>query len=284
MRRRRRVTPDGRCRARAIWPGGWLFLLASTAGRSGIPGFAPENSAAANGLALAEEADRRGQGYGDSQSSMTMTLFDGRGASVTRAMRSKTLEGLAAEADGERTLLVFDRPRDVRGTAFLTHSHRERDDDQWLYLPSLKRVKRITSRNRAGSFMSSEFSYEDLGNDEVAKYDYRYLGQDLLDGEQTYTLERTPKRDSGYSRHVVWLATDTLNVRKVDYYDRGDRLLKTLRASGYQQYLGRYWRPDTMHMMNHQTGRSTTLSWQNYTFGAGLAADEFERSALRDTR
>lgn len=205
-----------------------------------IPGFDPANSPEANGLAIALEADRRGQGFGDSRSTLTMTLHDGRGNSATREMSGKTLE---MPDDGDRTLLFFENPPDVAGTAFLTHSHGERDDDQWLYLPALKRIKRIASSNRSGAFMGSEFSYEDLGNDEVEKYDHRYLGETDLDGVNTYQLERTPKLKSGYSKQIVWLDQAELRAWRIEYYDRGGRLLKTLYPRDYERYLERFWRP-----------------------------------------
>ncbi len=258
-----------------------LFMCSPLLASDDIPGFTAGNNAADNGLALAREADRRGQGFGDSQSDMQMTLFDGRGNSVARTMRSKTLE---MSDDGDRTLLFFEDPADVEGTAFLTHSHAERDDDQWLYLPALKRVKRIASSNRSGAFMSSEFSYEDLGSDEVEKYTYRYLGEDSLGEIDTYRLERTPKTQSGYSRQIVWLDQDELRIRQIEYYDRGERLLKTLTASDYQRYLDRFWRPLTMEMVNIQNGRRTILNWRDYQFGLSLPARNFERNALRDIR
>ncbi|MEM7612919.1 MAG: outer membrane lipoprotein-sorting protein [Pseudomonadota bacterium] len=258
-----------------------LLLLIPLASASEIAGFAPGNDQAMNGLALAEEADRRGQGYGDTQSAMRMTLFNKRGDSVTRSMRSKTLEMPDA---GDRTLLFFLDPADVRGTAFLTHSFEDRDDDQWLYLPALKRVKRIASSQRDGAFMSSEFSYEDLGADEVAKYTYRYLGETTIDGEPAYTLERTPVARSGYSKHVVTMDQSELRARKVEYFDRTGTLLKTLTASNYQRYLDQYWRPLRMEMVNHQNGKRTVLEWENYEFGAGLPMRDFERNALRDIR
>lgn len=246
-----------------------------------IPGFDPANAPADNGLALATEASRRGEGFKDSQSAMTMTLFDGRGNQLVRNMRSKTLE---MNNDGDRTLLFFENPADVRGTAFLTHSHDDGDDDQWLYLPALKRVKRIASGNRSGAFMSSEFSYEDLGNDEVGKYTYRYIGETLLNDIACYQLERTPKTTSGYTRHIVWLDIAELRAQRVDYYDRGNRLLKTLTTHDFQQYLDQYWRPSMMRMVNHQNGRSTQLQWRDYRFGVGLALRDFDRNAMRDIR
>ena len=258
----------------------WLAALPVAAGAE-IPGFVAGGDAAANGRAIAEEADRRDDGFGDTRAALTMILFDGRGNSVTRAMRSRALE---QSDDGDRTILYFEDPADVRGTAFLTHGHADRDDDQWLYLPALKRVKRITSRNRSGAFMSSEFSYEDLGNDDIEKYTYRYLGDDIIDGAATYRLERVPVGTSGYSRQVAWLDQAHLRLVQVEYYDRAGAHLKTLRSRQHTLYLERFWRPLEMEMTNHQTGRRTILRWQDYEFATGLDARDFERSALRDLR
>ncbi|MEO1582830.1 MAG: outer membrane lipoprotein-sorting protein [Pseudomonadota bacterium] len=258
-----------------------LVLPAGVAGAANIEGFSPDRSPEENGRAIAEEADRRGEGYGDTSAALSMTLFDGRGNSVTRAMRSRTLE---RTDDGDRTLLFFEDPADVRGTAFLTHGHPDRDDDQWLYLPAVKRVKRIASRNRSGAFMSSEFSYEDLGNDDIEKYRYRYLGDETIDGQDAYKLERLPVGTSGYSRQVAWLDQQHLRILKIDYYDRAGALLKTLSAQRHELYEDRFWRALRMEMNNHQTGRRTVLEWADYVFGSGLDARDFEREALRDLR
>ena len=263
-----------------------LFVLclsgaAANAEDANIPGFAEAADDAARGLAVAEEADRRGAGFGDTSATMSMVLRNAAGDSVQRAMRSRTLE---MGDDGDRNLIVFDDPADVRGTAFLTHSHPSADDDQWLYLPALKRVKRIASRGRAGSFMSSEFSYEDLSPEEVEKYRYRYLRAGQLSGEAVHVLERYPLGPSGYTRQIVWLDRAELRVRKVEYYDRKQSLLKTLTVGEYAQFLEQYWRPLHMEMVNHQTGRSTTLRWSDYAFRTGLDARDFNRNALAKAR
>ncbi len=108
------------------------------------------------GLKIATEACERQKGFGNFVASMTMTLRNKRGQESRQEVRLKVIE---EEDDGDRTLFVFDRPRDVRGTAFLVHPHKEETDNQWLYFPALKRVKRISSSNQSGSFMGSEFSY-----------------------------------------------------------------------------------------------------------------------------
>ncbi|HSJ48359.1 MAG TPA: outer membrane lipoprotein-sorting protein, partial [Gammaproteobacteria bacterium] len=108
------------------------------------------------GLAIAREADRRDQGWGDSSASMAMILRNSQGDESHRQVRVRNLE---VEGDGDKTLTIFDEPLDVKGTALLTYSHKTGPDDQWLYLPSLARVKRISSRNKSGPFMGSEFAY-----------------------------------------------------------------------------------------------------------------------------
>ncbi len=197
-------------------------------------------------------------------------------------MHSKVLE---VENDGDKTLIVFDSPRDVKGTALLSFTHKDRPDDQWLYLPALKRVKRIASRNKSGPFMGSEFAYEDIGSQEVEKYTYRYLRDETLDDLPMFVIERYPvDRYSGYRRQVAWIDQQEYRPFRVDYYDRKDQLLKTLTYKGYQQYLGQYWRPREMFMQNHQTGKSTLLSWTEYRFRGGLEARDFTRNALKRAR
>lgn len=239
--------------------------------------------AAARGLEIAVEADRRDSGFGDFTAELTMTLRNRHGQESVREMRNRTLEVLD---DGDKTLVIFDRPRDVQGTALLSFSHRVGSDDQWLYLPALRRVKRIASNNKAGPFMGSEFAYEDISSQEVEKYtDYRFVGEEELDGAATFVVERVPvDENSGYTRQIVWYDQEEYRVVKVDFYDRRNVLMKTLTYAGYQQYLGRYWRADEMNMVNHQTGKSTTLRWANLEFQTGLTDRDFDQSSLRRAR
>ena len=86
---------------------------------------------------------------------------------------------------------------------------------------------------------------------------------------------------SGYTKQVVWYHADEHRIEKIDFYDRKGALLKTLTYNGYQQYLGQYWRPDRMHMVNHQTGKSTELVWADYRFKTGLTDRDFDQSSLK---
>ena len=238
-----------------------------------------QTPAEGRGRAIAEEADRRARGYGDLEARLTMVLRNRHGEERTRTMTMSLLEGAGAN---DKTLLVIDQPRDLQGTALLTHAESTGDDSQWLYLPALKRVKRIASGGQTGSFMGSEFSYEDIGSQGLDEYTYRFLGEEIIESEACLSVERVPvDPESGYARQVVFFDTGEYRVRQIDFYDRNGLLLKTLRLTGFQQYEGSFWRPDLMEMTNHQTGKSTSILWDEYRFDVGLTDRDFDRDRLK---
>jgi len=240
------------------------------------------DDAAARGRAVAVEADRRDTGFGDQTATLTMVLRNRHGEESSREMRVRTLE---VEGDGDKSLVIFDHPGDVAGTALLSFTHKAGADDQWLYLPALRRVKRIASNNKAGPFMGSEFAYEDIASQEVEKYTYRYEREELVDGVAAHVVERVPvDPNSGYSRQLVWMDADHYRVLRVEYYDRKGDLLKTLTMHEYEQYGGRFWRALRMEMVNHQTGKSTTLRWRGYELGVGLDERDFDQASLKRAR
>ena len=234
------------------------------------------------GLAIAVEADKRDVGFVDSTANMKMVLRNRSGKESVRNVRVKTLE---VTGDGDKSLSIFDEPADVKGTASLTWSHSQKPDEQWLYLPALKRVKRISSKNKSGPFMGSEFAFEDIGSQEVDKYTYKYLRDETLAGADTFVLERYPTdKNSGYTKQVAWIEKERYIALKVEYYDRKGALLKTLNASGFEQFLDKHWRPTQMDMVNHQSGKSTTLRFENYAFKTGLSDRDFAKNALKKLR
>lgn len=243
---------------------------------------AQAQTAEEKGLAIAIEADRRDTGFGDTTAKMVMILSDRLGRTSKRFIRFKTLE---VEGDGDKALSIFDKPRDIRGTAMLTFSHAVKPDDQWMYLPALKRVKRISSKNKSGPFMGSEFAFEDLGSQEVEKYTYKWLRDETLEGVECFVVERRPAyKYSGYTRQEVWIDKAEYRAMKAVYYDRKNSLLKTQTFAGYKQYLDQFWRAETMNMVNHQTGKSTRLEWRDYRFRVGLQDRDFNRNSLKRAR
>ena len=230
------------------------------------------------GLEIAKEADKVDQGFESSSVSLTMVMRNKNGQETTRYLENKILEQME---DGDKSLIVFNSPRDVQGTATLTFTHKDGPDDQWLYLPALKRVKRISSSNKSGPFVGSEFAYEDLSSQEVEKYTYKFIEDGTVEGQPVYFVERYPvDPKSGYSKQVVAYNKDNYRIEKTDFYDRRGGLLKTLTYDGYQLYLDKYWRANEFQMVNHQTGKETKLIFEGYEFKIGLADNDFSQNSL----
>jgi outer membrane lipoprotein-sorting protein len=254
--------------------GRWAIVAVLLGSATACLGQAPEEK----GRLIAEEASRRSAGYGDTTARLRMVLRNRQGQVSERELRVRSLE----VEGGTRSLCIFDAPPDVKDTILLTHTHKVQADDQWLYLPAEKRVRRIAAQNKSGSFVGSEFSYEDLASPVVEKYTYLWLRDEALDGQECFVVERRPKdgRSSGYVREVAWLDKQEYRMLKVDYYDRKDSLLKTLTLKDYRKYLDRFWRPHDMAMTNLQTGKSSQLIWSDVAFHTGLTENDFSQASL----
>jgi len=238
-----------------------------------------EGSAEEKGLAIAKASKAKGEGWGDSTGKMTMILRNERGDETTRELRIRSLE---VKGDGDKSLSIFDTPADVRDTKMLTYSHVQDADEQWLYLPALKRVKRISSNSKSGPFMGSEFAFEDLSSFEVEKFSFKYLGEEQMNGLMSYKLEAVPNYEhSGYSKQVLWLDKEELRAQRIDYYDlRGD-LLKTQRFDDYKLFENKFWRAIKSTMTNHQNNKSTILLWSDLKFNQGLNENDFHQNVLK---
>ena len=235
------------------------------------------------GFEVAARSDRSDRGFGDSEVELEMILKNAAGKESRRTLKIVTLE-VEDESVGDKSMVVFDNPNDIKGTALLSHAQILDPDDQWLYLPALKRVKRISSANKSGPFVGSEFAFEDFTSLELNKYDYNWLREEELEGVATDVVERTPRyENSGYTKQVSWIDRDIDQVRRVDFYDRRGDLLKTLVLSDYRDYDG-VWRSHHFSMINHQTGKSTDLVYGDYKFNVGLEDSDFVKGRLTRLR
>ncbi len=240
------------------------------------------------GLEIAERTKQQESGFISSEARLIMTLMDASGNTSTRELRQKVLE--MSEPDiGDKSLLVFDRPRDVSGTALLTHAKIIEPDDQWLYLPSLRRVKRIASANKSGPFVGSEFAFEDLSSQEVGKFEYLWLRDEAcpapVDDRTCFVIERKPLYpNSGYVRQVAWVDQQDFLIRQIDYYNRRNVHSKSLTLSDYRQYGDTFWRSHDLFMINLVSGKKTRLTWQSFEFDTGLTESDFDQASLRQVR
>lgn len=230
------------------------------------------------GLEIANKIDVFNNGFKGEESDMEMILINAHGDKIIRKMESKVLE---KQDDGNRSLITFKWPADVKGTKMLTWTHKEESDDQWLYLPAFRRVKRISSRNKSGSFMGSEFSYEDLGSQEVEKYTYKFLKDVKFNGRDHWLMERYPKdKKSGYSKQKSWIDKKYMASSKVEYYDRKGELLKTATFTDFKKFK-KYYRSDKIEMVNHQTKKSSILNFKNRKLFKKFSSSIFNKNRLK---
>ncbi len=254
---------------------GLLFAASVTA----AAGVAHADDAAAKGLAIAQKADQANAGFISEKSTVALDLINAHGDVTKRKMMTEVLEGTD---DGDKSRSVFEWPADVKGTKLLTFTHKKSDDDRWLYLPAVKRTKRIASSAKSGSFMGSEFAYEDLSGQEVEKFSYKLLEEPQHNGRAVYKLERVPvDKESGYARQIVLMDKEYLQPLRIDYFDRKNELLKVADFEGYKK-IGKFWRWTAIRMDNKQTKKKSVLTWENRQLGLKLPGESFDSARLED--
>ena len=233
-------------------------------------------------LEIAILNDQNNNGFIDSSSDMTMNLINRKGDVVSRKLRFKRLE---VPEDGDKSIAVFESPRDVKGVAILSYAHKVKSDDQWLYLPALKRVKRIASKNKSGPFLGSEFSFEDFSFQEVEKYEYKLIGEADYLNLKCFVIERTPLDPySGYTKQLVWIDKENYLIHKIHLFDRKSFHLKTQKFEEYKLYEGFFWQPHKIEMINHQNGKSSILLFENVKLNSGFTDRDFTQNSLKRSR
>lgn len=236
--------------------------------------FAKENK---KGRDLAIKMQKKAEGFVTDKSTLEMILVNAHGDKVVRKMESMTKE---VKEDGDKKLMTFLWPTDVKGTKLLTLAHKDKDDDQWLYLPAFKRVKRISSRNKSGAFMGSEFSYEDMGSQDIEKYEFFYLKDEKLGKHNCHKMERFPKSKSSYSKQIMWIDTKKLVARKIEYYNKRKELLKVSTFENFKKQK-KWWRADVITMNNVQTKNKSILKVVKKELGVNLRDALFRKTKLK---
>ena len=236
------------------------------------------------GFEIAARSDRTDNGFAASEVELQMVLRNAAGQEAARSLRISTLEK-PDESVGDKSLVFFNTPRDIEGTALLSHARILDPDDQWLYLPALKRVKRISSSNKSGPFVGSEFAFEDFTAIELNKFDYTFIGVEKCGDLQCDVLERLPRyENSGYTKQIAWVDQTDYQIRKVEFYDRRGDLLKVLELKDYRLYENGVWRAHLLSMSNVQTNKDTDLVYDDFKFGIGLTEDDFVKGRLSRLR
>jgi outer membrane lipoprotein-sorting protein len=254
-----------------------FFVMCLTLGKEKIFAQTP------SGLDIMKQVDERYTGD-TARYNLTMTLVSGRSSPRVRELTYYYKD----YGDTEKVLMVFKSPRDVAGTGYLSFSYDDdsKDDDIWLYLPAMKRTRRITGSGKNDDFMGSDFTYEDMGDRSLGKDTFALQGEEVIDGEACRVVEARAKDPKDpYGRRIVWVRKDSLVIASVDYYDRQNRLLKTLRMSGITQIDG-IWTAARMEMTNVQNNHSTVIEMSEMQFNLPLddslfAVTTLERGSIR---
>ena len=233
---------------------------------------------AQSGEEVAKQAYGKISGYQSSISKTTMVLKNAQGDENIRKLEIKRLEG----KNGDMSLLVFLYPNDLKDTKLLNYEVIGGDDKQWLYLPALKRVKRISSRNKSGSFMASEFSYEDISSQNYKNYTYPEDTKTITkDRVEYFEILRVPKdKHSGYSKQIIYIDTKENLARFGEYFDKQDRLVKKIHFQNYVLLYGVY-RVHKIVIKNVQNQKESTLTWDSDTIKVGLSKKDFSKRVLR---
>lgn len=249
--------------------------------------------AAGYGKALAYYMDKRDSGWRDYYAKAGMTLIDSRGDKVNREVMVMILE----QTDGNKTIAKFQTPADIRGIAALIHEHPGSTDDTWLYLPASRRTRRISGANRTASFQGTEFTYEDLAQFTVENYTWKFLAETTVGKSPVFKLEAKPNyKDTGYSRLHVYVNKEHWRIEKVEFFDKAQKLLKTLNYANWKLFHGRFWRGQLFTMINHQTRKTTRVEAQSMYVNLALykrkdgskrdnlASEQFTKRALETNR
>ena len=253
-----------------------LFVILSVA-KNLTPGsfaFAQDDS---KGRQIIDRQKATNTGYHDEIIRGEMTLLGPKGDKTSREFEVKHLEERGPVR--AKSLIKILKPADLNGTALLSLQN-PGGDDQWLYLPALKKTTRIIGQGKTGRFIGSEFTYEDLIPPKEDQYRYTWLREEPCDGGICHLIEATPLfSNSGYSKTVLFIKQDDLQNVRIDFYDKKGRLFKR-GTFDERRNVGKFHRAFKISMQNLMDGRQTVLTIKNIRIGAALTDADFTKTAL----
>ncbi len=243
------------------------------------------NTSLPTGEQIAKNINARNEGISLSRN-MQMILTDKRGKQRIR----ETISYRKYFGDEKRTVIHYLKPRNVKKTAFLTYDYPEanKDDDQWLYLPAMRKVRRISASDRGDYFLGTDFTYEDIKKESkvtLADYTRKTLREEDLNGNPVYVIEAIPTNDEtakelGYGKVIQWVDKNIWMTRKSEFYDTRGKLLKTTLFKDIKQ-VDTIWTAYSLEVDNHKTGHKTVFNFSNIVYDKGVRDDFFTQRAIR---
>jgi hypothetical protein len=229
------------------------------------------------GRDIMTKVDNRPDGN-DRTMTMNMTLINKRGKTRERSVLSYSKD----YGKDSKALIYFKKPADVKGTGFLSweYDDPDKDDDRWLYLPALKKVRRISGSSKNDYFMGTDFTYDDMGDRSVDEDAHKLLRKEEVDGNKCWVVESVPKdKDYMYSKVIKWIRQDALMSVKVEFYDKQANLLKILTVFDIRKQDG-FWTAFKMEMQNIREKHKTILEITEMHYNQGLKDNFFKVSTL----
>jgi RPA family protein len=255
-------------------------LLAITLLLLGLLGL-PSPAAAQPGVEVMTK-QRELQKVKDEEERQTLKLVSRSGATKERKLVRWVLTGTG---DLDKILVRFQAPRDVENTGLLTWEAKDGNDDQWLYLPAVRKPKRIAASGKKNRFMGTDFAYEDLRPEAVSVHRYQVAGSETVDGADCWVIEATPATerqagDSGYSKRRLWVRKDHHLTVKREYFDRQGKLEKVETHRKLVNVAGTVWRANEIEMHDVQQGTRTLVTVESRSVNRGLKDDFFTETEL----
>ncbi|WP_233900722.1 outer membrane lipoprotein-sorting protein [Tenacibaculum piscium] len=223
----------------------------------------------------------------DGESDMTMILINKKNKKRVRSLHKFFID----LGNVEKQILFFKAPSDVKNTAFMNWSYDDdnddeiknnepKNDDQWLYLPALKKVKRIANSNKDSNFMGSDFTYQDMEKRNPIKDTQRFIKSEKIKQEDAWVIEATPKKEEQYARKIAWISKTRNIPLKIDFYDQDNELLKTLTATEIIK-ISKYWVITQQEMKNHQKNHKTIMKLTNLSVDKNLNKNIFTQRKMQ---
>lgn len=229
------------------------------------------------GLWVAQNIDEREKGD-DASLKMDMSLIDKKGRE-----RQRKLFIIRKDFEGkDKLLLRFTYPKDIKGTSFLVWEHKGRDNERFLYLPALGRIRRIATREKDENFAGTDFSYEDISGRKLEDYTYKLIEEKIIsEGKDCYILASYPKeKDSRYPKILSYVRKDNFVTIKAQYYNKKGEVEKTYRVLKLEKING-IWTALELSMENHKTSHKTFIKIKDVQYNKGISGRRFERRALK---
>lgn len=218
---------------------------------------------------------------GDMEMISTINIYDAKGAVRTRQISTASRKF----ADCSKMMIRFLAPADVKGTALLVYDYEDQDDSQWIYMPALRKVRRIVSTEKGKNFMGSEFTNADMSRPNQQDFDYQLLGEATQEGRKCWKIKATGRTDvikqqNGFSSTISYIDQQTFLCYRIEYFDRSDKLLRIQNITEYaKQANGKYF-AYRMIMQNVQNNRKSEMIVDKFQSGSKITESTFSPAML----